>query len=69
VQELLQYQSTHALIDQIGKVFLKHVDSFEPFVKYGEHQFIGKHVFETEKLLNPIFAKFVEVNEKFDVLR
>ncbi|KAG1051930.1 hypothetical protein G6F43_005900 [Rhizopus delemar] len=64
VQELLQYQSTHALIDQIGKVFLKHVDSFEPFVKYGEHQFIGKHVFETEKSLNPIFAKFVENVER-----
>ncbi|RCH93227.1 RHO1 GDP-GTP exchange protein 2, partial [Rhizopus stolonifer] len=45
-------------------LFLKHVVSFKPFVTYGEHQFIGKHIFETEKSINPAFAKFVENNER-----
>lgn len=61
VQELSLYQSTHQVVDQIGHILLKHVNSFEPFVTYGAHQFISRHIFETEKSSNPAFAKFVEV--------
>ncbi|CEG72242.1 hypothetical protein RMATCC62417_07831 [Rhizopus microsporus] len=64
VQELSLYQSTHQVVDQIGHILLKHVNSFEPFVTYGAHQFISRHIFETEKSSNPAFAKFVENVEK-----
>ncbi|KAI9280723.1 CNH domain-containing protein [Sporodiniella umbellata] len=64
VQDLLLYQSKHPLIDQIGHILLKHVWSFEPFVTYGEHQCIGKHTLETEKSINPAFAKLVEHIER-----
>ncbi|CAO3698518.1 unnamed protein product [Rhizopus microsporus] len=64
VQELSLYQSTHQVVDHIGHILLKHVKSFEPFVTYGAHQFISRHIFETEKSSNPAFAKFVENVEK-----
>jgi hypothetical protein len=40
---------------------LQHVGNFEPFVRYGANQVIGKFYFELEKKRNPRFAKFVEV--------
>src|SRR6478609_1825062 len=58
-QALLQRQSSNQVVDKIGDIMLTHVKNFEPFVKYGAHQIIGKYAFETEKSTNPSFAEFV----------
>lgn len=60
-EALQQRQVANPVVDQVGDIMLAHVVRFEPFVKYGAHQVIGKYVFETEKA-NPSFARFVEVN-------
>lgn len=43
---------------------LEHVCNFEPFVRYGAHQVIGKFHFELEKKRNPLFAQFVQETER-----
>lgn len=56
-----QRQSEAYLVPNIGDIMLQHVGNFEPFVRYGANQVIGKFYFELEKKRNPRFAKFVEV--------
>lgn len=63
-QALLQRQSSNQVVDKIGDIMLTHVKNFEPFVKYGAHQIIGKYAFETEKSTNPSFAEFVSNTER-----
>ncbi|KAG1502092.1 hypothetical protein G6F48_000696 [Rhizopus delemar] len=63
-QALLQRQSSNQVVDKIGDIMLAHVKNFEPFVKYGAHQIIGKYAFETEKSTNPSFAEFVSKTER-----
>ncbi|KAI8364308.1 hypothetical protein EDC96DRAFT_444391, partial [Choanephora cucurbitarum] len=63
--DLLQQQQRHKVIPKIGHIFLKHAsDICKPFTEYGSHQIIGKHVFESEKATNPIFAEWVQANER-----
>ncbi|KAL1916582.1 uncharacterized protein VTP21DRAFT_5773 [Calcarisporiella thermophila] len=57
-------QNAYAIVDQIGDILLDHVVNFEPFVRYGAHQVIGKFVFEREKNGNPQFAFFVQEVER-----
>lgn len=65
LDDLLQRQQLHKVVNQIGDVFLKHVSTvFEPFVNYGSHQVISKYIFETEKLTNIAFARLVETIER-----
>jgi hypothetical protein len=61
---LLARQSKNKVVDQIGDIMLAHVAQFEPFVRYGAHQIIGKYAFETEKSTNPSFAEFVAKTER-----
>ena len=58
---LEERQKVSPVVDQVGDIMLQHVGSFGPFVQYGSHQMISRHVFETEKATNPLFAEFVEV--------
>ncbi|KAI7896137.1 CNH domain-containing protein [Mucor mucedo] len=57
-------QGKNTIVDQIGDIMLAHVPKFEPFVRYGAHQIIGKYTFETEKSNNPAFADFVTRTER-----
>lgn len=57
-------QSKNNVVEQIGDIMLSHVPKFEPFVRYGAHQIIGKYSFETEKSSNPSFAEFVTRTER-----
>lgn len=61
---LLERQSRNKVVDQIGDIMLAHVAKFEPFVRYGAHQIIGKYAFENEKSTNPSFADFVTKTER-----
>ncbi|KAI8355080.1 CNH domain-containing protein [Choanephora cucurbitarum] len=61
---LLERQSKNKVVNQIGDIMLAHVAQFEPFVRYGAHQIIGKYVFENEKSSNPSFAEFVNKTER-----
>jgi hypothetical protein len=51
-------------VNQVGDIMLAHVANFEPFVRYGAHQIIGKYEFEKEKSANPWFADFVNKTER-----
>ncbi|KAG2210516.1 hypothetical protein INT47_002458 [Mucor saturninus] len=65
LNDLLDRQKLHIVVNKIGDVLLKHVMTvFEPFVDYGSHQVISKYVFETEKLTNLAFSKLVETIER-----
>ncbi|KAI7891474.1 Dbl homology domain-containing protein [Mucor mucedo] len=57
-------QAEKYLVSSIGDVMLEHVCNFEPFVRYGAHQVIGKFHFELEKKRNPLFAQFVQETER-----
>jgi hypothetical protein len=59
---LLERQSESDVVDHIGDILLQHVGNFEPFVVYGSHQMVAKHMFELEKSRNPRFAEFVHVS-------
>lgn len=61
LQALLRRQAAGPTVFQVGDVMLKYVEKFEPFVRYGAHQVIGKYVFESEKSSNPEFTMFVQV--------
>ena len=61
-QALQKRQAMNSAVFQIGDVMLKYAEKFAPFVQYGAHQVIGKHVFENLKSSNAEFAKFVQVN-------
>ncbi|KAI9495281.1 CNH domain-containing protein [Zychaea mexicana] len=61
---LEERQKASPVVDQVGDIMLQHVASFGPFVQYGSHQMISRHVFETEKATNLLFAQFVETTER-----
>ncbi|KAI9270465.1 CNH domain-containing protein [Phascolomyces articulosus] len=61
---LEERQKMTPVVDQIGDIMLQHVASFGPFVQYGSHQMVSRHVFETEKATNPSFAQFVQMTER-----
>ncbi|KAI9469053.1 MAG: CNH domain-containing protein [Benjaminiella poitrasii] len=65
LNDLLQRQLFHKVVYEIGDLFLKHVPNlFGHFIDYGSHQIISKYIFETEKSINPSFAKFVQAVER-----
>lgn len=57
-------QKQSEVVDRIGDILLEMCPLFQPFVKYGAHQLYGKYEFEKEKSSNPVFAKFVDENER-----
>lgn len=59
---LLERQSESHVVERISDILLQHVGNFEPFVVYGSHQMVAKHMFELEKTRNPKFAEFVHVS-------
>jgi len=61
---LTRRQQSHAVVRNIGDIFLEFVPHFEPFIKYGANQLYGKYEFEKEKSSNPAFARFVEETER-----
>lgn len=60
-KDLTARQDKHSVIPKIGDIMLNHVQEFQPFVIYGAHQIIGRHMYELEKKRNPKFLQFVEV--------
>ncbi|KAI7848670.1 CNH domain-containing protein [Circinella umbellata] len=68
-QSLQKRQAIDSDIYEIGDVMVNFAAKFEPFVRYGAHQVIGKHIFETEKSTNPEFAKFVQKTERLKISR
>lgn len=63
-EALTKRQQLAPVVRQIGDVFLEHVPKFEPFIRYGANQLMGKYEFEREKSTNPAFAKFVDETER-----
>ncbi|CAG8441733.1 12332_t:CDS:10 [Cetraspora pellucida] len=61
---LQKRQTAYTIVEQIGDIFLEYIPLFDPFIKYGAHQLLGKYEFEKEKANNPTFAKFVEETER-----
>ncbi|CAG8530410.1 12743_t:CDS:10 [Cetraspora pellucida] len=61
---LQKRQTAYTIVEQIGDIFLEYIPLFDPFIKYGAHQLLGKYEFEKEKTNNPTFAKFVEDTER-----
>ncbi|KAI8981674.1 CNH domain-containing protein [Mycotypha africana] len=61
---LLNRQAENPVVNQVGDIMLSHVAQFEPFVRYGAHQVIGKYMFEMEKSRNPSFLEFVRRTER-----
>jgi hypothetical protein len=66
---LSKRQAKNKVVAHVGDIMLAHVANFEPFVRYGAHQIIGKYVFETEKTSNPAFDLFVKGVERLPVSR
>lgn len=48
----------------IGDIFKEYVAQFDPFIHYGAKQLEAKYEFETERTINPNFARFVEDIER-----
>lgn len=63
-EALLERQKESHIVEQIGDILLQHVGNFEPFVVYGAHQIVAKHMFEQEKTRNIRFAEFVHETER-----
>lgn len=63
-EALTKRQQLAPVVRQIGDVFLEHVPKFEPFIRYGANQLMGKYEFEREKSTNQAFAKFVDETER-----
>lgn len=61
-RDLVRRQESSFIVDQIGDLFLEHVQSFEPFVAYGAHQLFAKQCLDVEVARNPLLAKFLEVS-------
>jgi len=59
---LLERQQESHIVEHVGDILLQHVGNFEPFVVYGAHQMVAKHMFEQEKSRNSKFAEFVHVS-------
>ncbi|KAI9248319.1 CNH domain-containing protein [Phascolomyces articulosus] len=68
-QALQKRQAMGPDVYQIGDVMMNFAAKFEPFVRYGAHQVIGKHIFETEKSTNAEFAKFIQKTERLKISR
>jgi hypothetical protein len=64
-EALLERQKESHVVNQVGDILLQHVGNFEPFVVYGAHQMVAKHMFEVEKNRNSKFAEFVHVSYKW----
>ncbi|CAN6672251.1 RHO1 GDP-GTP exchange protein 2 [Trichomonascus vanleenenianus] len=63
-EALTKRQQQAPVVKQIGDIFLEHVPKFEPFIRYGGGQLMGKYEFEREKSQNSTFAKFVDETER-----
>ncbi|KAI0226125.1 RHO1 GDP-GTP exchange protein 2 [Massospora cicadina] len=68
-RDLVRRQESSFIVDQIGDLFLEHVQNFEPFVAYGAHQLFAKQRLDAEVLRNPLLAKFLEEREHLPELR
>ncbi|KAJ9070514.1 RHO1 GDP-GTP exchange protein 2 [Entomophthora muscae] len=68
-RDLVRRQESSFIVDQIGDLFLEHVQSFEPFVAYGAHQLFAKQCLDVEVGRNPSLAKFLEEREHLPELR
>ncbi|KAJ2959350.1 hypothetical protein NQZ79_g5117 [Umbelopsis isabellina] len=63
-EALLERQKESHIVEHIGDILLQHVGNFEPFIIYGAHQIVAKHMFEQEKTRNIRFAEFVHETER-----
>ncbi|KAK9768512.1 RHO1 GDP-GTP exchange protein 2 [Basidiobolus ranarum] len=66
---LTDRQDEQPVIDQIGDIFVTHVESLKPFIIYGGHQVYSKHRLEVEVKRNPKLARFLEERERLPELR
>ncbi|CEP14903.1 hypothetical protein [Parasitella parasitica] len=63
-RDLTARQDKHSIIPCIGDILLEHVQGFDPFVTYGAHQIIGKHIYELEKRKNVKLLQFAQALER-----
>ncbi|SCV05916.1 LANO_0H18008g1_1 [Lachancea nothofagi CBS 11611] len=53
-------QKSSPIVDGIGDIFLKFIPFFEPFVMYVASRPYAKYLIETQRSVNPYFARFDE---------
>lgn len=61
---LTRRQQENPVVRNVGDLFLNFIPRFNPFIKYGANQLIGKYEFEKERSDNAFFARFVDETER-----
>lgn len=59
-QALTQRQQQQPVVGEIADIFLEFIPRFEPFIKYGAGQVMGRYEFDRQKRHNPFFVRFIE---------
>lgn len=63
-EALTRRQQESPVVRNVGDIFLNFVPRFDPFIKYGANQLLGKYEFERERSTNPPFSRFVDETER-----
>lgn len=63
-ESLTRRQQQSPVVRCVGDIFMQYVPQFEPFIKYGSNQLLGKYEFEKEKQSNHLFSRFVDETER-----
>lgn len=59
-EALTKRQQEQPVVREIGDLFLEYIPKFEPFIKYGAGQIMGRYEFDRQKRHNPFFVRFIE---------
>ncbi|VEU19772.1 DEKNAAC100169 [Brettanomyces naardenensis] len=59
-EALTKRQQGQPVVKEIGDLFLEFIPRFEPFIKYGAGQVMGRYEFDRQKRHNPFFVRFIE---------
>ncbi|KAJ1912521.1 RHO1 GDP-GTP exchange protein 2 [Tieghemiomyces parasiticus] len=61
---LCQRQAEAYVVDAVGDVVHRYATQFKPYVLYGAHQVLAKHLLDLERNRNPRFSKFLDDMER-----
>lgn len=59
-EALTKRQQEDHVVKEVGDIFLEFIPRFEPFIKYGAGQVMGRYEFDRQKRHNPFFVRFIE---------
>ncbi|GME92823.1 unnamed protein product [Ambrosiozyma monospora] len=59
-EALTKRQHEQPVVKEIGDLFLEYVPKFEPFIRYGAGQVMGKYEFDRMKRHNPFLVRFID---------